>query len=178
MQLHLVPHPQAPPADPAFEVWADIEHVHMLGQVSTTNVWFCVRAPIGRFVIPEAAEEARADGLWKTTCFEAFLRHPGDDGYREWNFSPSGEWAAYDFAGYRDGRADSELAHPPYIRLQDSLTWWQLGVTIALDEGPWQLALAAVLEEEDGTKSYWALVHPDGAKPDFHAADCFAAKLP
>jgi hypothetical protein len=35
-----------------------------------------------------------------------------------------------------------------------------------------------VLEESEGTKSYWALAHPPGDKPDFHAADCFAASLP
>ena len=35
----------------------------------------------------------------------------------------------------------------------------------------------AILEEVDGTKSYWALAHPVGEKPDFHAADCFAATL-
>ena len=35
----------------------------------------------------------------------------------------------------------------------------------------------AVLEEKDGTKSYWALAHP-GGKPDFHDPGCFAAHLP
>ncbi len=40
----------------------------------------------------------------------------------------------------------------------------------------WQLGLSAVLEEKDGTKSYWALAHPDG-KPDFHEPGCFTAKL-
>ena len=39
-----------------------------------------------------------------------------------------------------------------------------------------QLGLSAVLEEKDGTKSYWALAHPRGDKPDFHAPDCFAAQ--
>ena len=34
-----------------------------------------------------------------------------------------------------------------------------------------------VLEEADGTKSYWALAHPDADKPDFHDAVCFAARL-
>ena len=37
--------------------------------------------------------------------------------------------------------------------------------------------LSAVLEESDGTKSYWALAHCDPEKPDFHLADCFTAKL-
>jgi hypothetical protein len=35
------------------------------------------------------------------------------------------------------------------------------------------LGLSAVLEEQDGTKSYWALAHPPGGKPDFHHPDCF-----
>ena len=39
-----------------------------------------------------------------------------------------------------------------------------------------KLALSAVIEELDGTKSYWALAHPPG-KPDFHHPDCFALTL-
>ena len=40
-----------------------------------------------------------------------------------------------------------------------------------------RIALSAVIEEVDGTKSYWALRHPPGA-PDFHHPDCFALELP
>ena len=39
------------------------------------------------------------------------------------------------------------------------------------------LALSSVIEELDGTKSYWALAHPPG-QPDFHHPACFAATLP
>ena len=39
------------------------------------------------------------------------------------------------------------------------------------------IGLSAVLEQQDGTKSYWALAHPPGA-PDFHHPDCFVARLP
>ena len=54
--------------------------------------------------------------------------------------------------------------------MEDNLTWWTLGATIAVD-GRHELAigLSAILEEEDGTKSYWALAHPPD-KPDFHHA--------
>ena len=45
-------------------------------------------------------------------------------------------------------------------------------------EPQWQLGLSAVLEEKDGTKSYWALSHPNADKPDFHHPDCFVAQLP
>lgn len=40
----------------------------------------------------------------------------------------------------------------------------------------WRVGLSAVIEETDGTKSYWALRHPPG-KPDFHHPDCFALEL-
>jgi hypothetical protein len=73
--------------------------------------------------------------------------------------------------------APAEVAEP-YVRMEDNFTWWALGATIAVDSEPsWRLGLAAVLEEKDGTKSYWALAHSNPDKPDFHLADCFVAKL-
>jgi hypothetical protein len=177
MQFNLVHHPATPPSEP-LKVWASVDHPASLGSVASTNIWFGVGAPAGRFVIPPPAEPTRADDLWQTTCFEAFLRIPGVDAYREWNFAPSGEWAANDFERHREGRANAEVA-APYIRVEDNLTWWALGATIPVDaEAIWALGLSAVLEESEGTKSYWALAHPPGDKPDFHAADCFAASLP
>ena len=177
MQLNLIPHPSAPASDAALKVWATVDHASALGSVASTNIWFGIGAPMSNFAIPETAEPKRADELWTTTCFEAFLRREGAEAYREWNFAPSGDWAAYDFIGNRQGRADAEVAEP-YVRVEDNLTWWALGATIAVEAGePWQLGLSAVLEEKDGTKSYWALAHPAGDKPDFHAPDCFAAKL-
>jgi hypothetical protein len=179
MQFNLLPHPTTPPPDQALKLWVNIDHAASLGPVATTNIWFGVGAPAERFVIPDAPESTRADGLWQTTCFEAFLRPVGQNAYREWNFAPSGQWAAYDFTSYRKGMAAAEVGSPPYIRLEDNFTWWAVGATIAVDaEIPWELGLSAVLEERDGAKSYWALVHPEGDKPDFHDAVCFAARLP
>ena len=177
MQLNLVPHPATPPSEP-FKVWVNVEHSAAFSATATTNIWFGIGAAATRFVIPEPLEPKRADDLWRTTCFEAFLRVPGAEGYREWNFAPSGEWAAYDLSAFRTGMTEADVA-PPYIRIEDNLTWWALGATIAVDAGAdWQLGLSAVFEEKDGTRSYWALAHPSGDKPDFHAADCFVARLP
>ena len=177
MQLNLVPHPATPPSEPAFKVWVNVDHAGALGVVATTNIWFGIGAPASRFVLPESEEPQRTDDLWKTTCFEAFLRAEGQDAYREWNFSPSGNWAAYDFESYREGRSEPEVA-APYIRVEDNMTWWAIGATINADaEIVWSLGLSAVLEEKDGTKSYWALAHGAGDKPDFHDAACFAAHL-
>ena len=178
MQLNLTPHPATPPAGPSFEVWASVDHAALFGSMATTNIWFGVGAPALRFVIPETGEPSRTDELWRSTCFEAFLRAEGDDAYVEWNFAPSGDWAAYEFSSYREGMAEAEAAAPPYIRMEDNFTWWAVGATISVAaDKKWQLGLSAVLEEQDGTKSYWALAHPPGDKPDFHAADCFAARL-
>jgi hypothetical protein len=178
VQLNLVPHPATPPSDPSFKVWANIEHAGALGVVASTNIWFGLGAPASRFVLPAAEEPDRKDDLWQATCFEAFLREAGGDAYREWNFAPSGDWAAYDFTSRRDGRTNADVA-APYIRVEDNMTWWALGATIAVDaETHWTLGLSAVLEEKDGTKSYWALAHAEGDKPDFHDPACFAAHLP
>jgi hypothetical protein len=178
MQLNLLPHPSTPPSDPPFKVWASVDHAASFGAMATTNFWYGVGAPASRFVISEAEEPSRADELWRTTCFEAFLRETTGEGYREWNFAPSGQWAAYDFTGYREGMAEAEIGAAPYIRIEDNLTWWTLGATIAVPaDTHWELGLTAVLEEKDGTKSYWALTHA-ADEPDFHHPDCFAARLP
>nr|MBA2466969.1 DOMON-like domain-containing protein [Sphingomonas sp.] len=167
------------PAGRPFKLWATVDHIASLGAaVATTNIWFGVAAPLARFVIPRLSEPWRADDLWRTTCFEAFLRPVASASYREWNFAPSGNWAAYDFAGLREGMERAEVRSPPYIRMEDNFTWWTVGATIAVDaQEKWQLGLSAVLEEKDGTISYWALVHPDPDKPDFHHPDGFAAQL-
>jgi hypothetical protein len=177
MQFSLKPHPSTLPADPTFKVWATVDHAASLGPIATTNIWFGVSAPADRFVIPPIAEPWRADELWRTTCFEAFVAPAGGDSYREWNFAPRGNWAAYDFTGYREGMAKADVRSPPYIRMEDNFTWWTVGATIAVAaDQNWDLALSAVLEEKDGTKSYWALAHPP-EKPDFHSRDCFIATL-
>ncbi len=176
MQFDLVHHPATPPVEP-FRLWANVEYAGAFGDSATCNIWFGIAAPIGRFAIPQAAESGRRDELWKTTCFEAFVQEDGEATYREYNFAPSGDWAAYDFAARRDGMSAAPLANPPYIRFEDNLVWWTLGATFALEAGRhWALGLAAVIEEQDGTKSYWALAH-NGDEPDFHDPACFTARL-
>ena len=119
-----------------------------------------------------AAPRPRAfvDGLWRTTCFEAFVAAGEGGGYDEFNLSPSGEFAAYRFTAYRAGmtRLTAEL----------SLAWSmaRLEATVPLREDARRLALAAVIEEADGALSYWALRHAPG-KPDFHHRDTFVLSV-
>lgn len=114
-------------------------------------------------------DRGRRHGLWKQTCCEAFLACEGDAGYLEFNFTPSGAWAAYRFEARRAGMRPLELPQPPDIAT--SLGDRQLEVTVQLllpfASRAWRVGLATVLEEQVGPTSYWALAHP-GPQPDFH----------
>ena len=122
---------------------------------------------------------SRRDGLWQTTCFEMFLKCL-DGRYFEFNFSPSTEWAIYAFDSYRVGMASLAVDVEPQIEFSSTQKAFSLEADVDLGQippGPLALGLSAVIEETDGTKSYWALTHPPG-KPDFHHPDCFALTLP
>lgn len=130
-----------------------------------------------RLLVSAFKGRGRSDGLWKTTCFELFLA-AADTAYREFNFSPSGEWAAYAFSAEREGMRDFEPIAWPEI--SSDLGQTTFIATAILDERElmgWSRAgLSAVLEEDGGVISYWALSHPS-QNPDFHNPACFTAML-
>jgi len=131
-------------------------------------------------VVPPFAGKGRADGLWQTTCFEAFLKPKGGSAYVELNLSPSERWAAYDFADYRAGMSEREFPREPdcTVRVGSTFAIFDAAIPVAsLPVLPCALGLSAVIEEDGGVLSYWALTHPDG-KPDFHHPTCFAVTLP
>jgi hypothetical protein len=98
-------------------------------------------------------------------------------GYLEFNFAPSGQWAAYRFDGYRRGIRDLEYV-VPRLTVDQGNERLVLHAEVDLPAiAAIAVGLSAVIETADGTKSYWALAHPPG-KPDFHHPDCFALKLP
>lgn len=130
-------------------------------------------------VVPAFAGRGRADELWRTTCFELFLRPKGGEAYTEFNLSPSDRWAAYDFDSHREGMRERALPIEPNctIRQGSSMAIFDAAIPLAgVPRGPSAMNLAAVIEEDGGHKSYWASAHPSG-KPDFHDAACFAGRL-
>jgi hypothetical protein len=124
-------------------------------------------------VLPPPAEPLRTDELWQHTCFELFVGADGD-GYDEFNFSPSTQWAAYRFDGYRRNRHPIEAA--PQIAVDRSDERLELAVALALPRHTLRLGVSAVIEEKGGRLSYWALNHPPG-NADFHHPDCFALEF-
>jgi hypothetical protein len=138
-----------------------------------------VKGRIGELVVPARAAPIRTDNLWKTTCFELFLRRARSTAYRELNFSPSSRWAAYEFSAHRRGMVQAALPAPPVVEVTIGAEQLNVDVRVSLDlaDEPYLLAAAAVIEEKNGRLSLWALSHA-GAAPDFHHPDCFRLELP
>ncbi|MBA4747721.1 MAG: GIY-YIG nuclease family protein [Sphingopyxis sp.] len=171
LSFSLTPHPHTPPTS--------VQAVS--GFLSgTAELMIEYRVECAKTLVdPGPVMPTRADELWRTTCFELFVKSADADGYTEYNFSPSSEWAAYVFDGYRVNMRNAPMHHPAILGLREGEAYvLEVGSGPSLPPGDIHLALAAVIEESDGTKSYWALAHPAEGPPDFHHPDCFALHLP
>src|SRR5262245_16886996 len=141
---------------------------------------YAVTGKVPDLRLPPVTSPTRAEELWQHTCFEAFVRSSASEAYYEFNFSPSTQWAAYHFHGYRHGMRVASDIGAPAIEVQTSSALFTLRASLELDQlsslprdALWRLGLSALIEETNGRTSYWALTHPPG-KPDFHHPDCFA----
>ena len=123
--------------------------------------------------IPVSQPPDAVDGLWEHTSFEVFVAVEGEADYHEFNFSPSGQWAAYSFSDYRVCSAWTASQNPviSFARTNEYLLLEAVIASADLPRNnggkPYQLGLSAVIEASDGSLSYWALHHPE-ARPDFH----------
>jgi hypothetical protein len=129
---------------------------------------------------PEPGPGRRADELWRHTCFEAFVRPQAASAYTEINMAPSGDWAIYGFEDYRAGMKDVEPTAFSFACSRSDEAFdlsgeLVLGRPKAIQ--PWRVAISAVIELIDGSRSYWALAHAPG-QPDFHHPDAFTLTLP
>ena len=151
--------------------------------LSLTDSWMRVRWRIDgveKLVVPPFAGRGRADNLWKTTCFEIFMMpKDGTPSYSEFNLSPSERWAAYDFCNYREGMSEREFPREPdgTMRVGQAIAIFDASLPRAqMPEAPCSIGLTAVIEEEGGVKSYWAISHHK-EQPDFHDPQSFGGCL-
>jgi hypothetical protein len=145
-------------------------------------ITYTLEGELNRLCLPTQCAPSRVDGLWQHTCFEAFFSVQGSPAYREFNFAPSGQWAAYVFKNYRNGTPLSPDLNP---RIKMRIFGNRLEIDALIREEclpPRQknarllMGLSAVIEEEGGFFSYWALGHPS-TRPDFHHPDSFLLEL-
>lgn len=144
---------------------------------------YVLNGVVDQLRIPPDPSARGVEDLWEHTCFELFIGAKDDAEYYEFNFSPSGEWTAYEFRNYRDGgllRADELDVKIAVQRRAETL---ELSAVVLLTDLPGirldvclSLGLSAVIEDLNGSLSYWALKHPPG-KPDFHHADSFTLQI-
>ncbi|WP_374326858.1 DOMON-like domain-containing protein [Azonexus sp.] len=130
--------------------------------------------------LPPPAVAGPADGLWQHTCCEAFIAVADGPAYREFNFAPSGQWAVYDFADYRQRNESWQPPAAPQISCRrDGDTLYLMATVPAalLPANAARLGLSVVAATPAGDRSYWALAHA-AAQPDFHLAASFVLPLP
>lgn len=166
-----------PPAPAALAVQGTVQR-----RGEQLHLHYRIDDPTGRVRLPAAAAPPRRrDELWSTTCLELFLAEPGAAPYWEVNLSPSGDWNVYRLTAYRQGLApEPAITALPFTvaRLGGGL---ELQVTLDLSAlvpagRPLDLAITAVLDEQGGEISYWALAHP-GPEADFHRRDGFVLRV-
>lgn len=173
----LSPHPRHP-APSGLQLSVDARLISGRG----LGLRYVVSGPIEQLLIPPMRLASPANNLWQHTCLEAFVALGGDAAYREFNFSPSRQWAVYDFDNYRQRSATHSPRWSADIRVANDTGTLsvdvQLPARLLPAEGtqPLQIGLTAVLEATDGQLSYWAQRHP-AAQPDFHHRESFALML-
>jgi hypothetical protein len=183
--IALVPHPRAP--------GAAVRGVHAAAARTPQGLLalrYRIEADLERLRIPPACAPAPGERLWQHLCCEVFVAPAsaragagagagaaagaGAGAYLEFNFSPSGEWAAYAFERYREG---TPLGVPdPGIAVRTDAQALELSASVEVAAAKLRVALCVVIEELDGALSYWALRHP-APRPDFHHPDGFALEI-
>ncbi len=126
------------------------------------------------------ARPSRQHDLWRSTCFELFVKTPTATEYWEYNLAPNRDWNVYHFTGYR-----SALQQEPQItaiNITPALAHTRLAsLHAALPLPPSLLArtlavgISSVIEDAHGHLHYFALQH--GGKADFHDPANFVLSL-
>lgn len=131
-------------------------------------------------LLPPPLPPGVGENLWQHTCCEAFIAAVNRPEYREFNFSPSGQSAAYRFTDYRQ----RDTGFSPSIHPQVSLHCLnnQIVLDAILDKNllpsglKLEIGLSCIIEATDRRKSYWALRHC-AAQADFHQRQSFTLTL-
>jgi len=173
---------EAHPAQPCAHLRRVTASIGVGRSPQVLRICFRVEGDIARLRLPERGAAQRRDGLWQHTCFEAFLRPDASVSYHEFNFAPSGDWAAYRFGAPR-GDCTLPAMPAPSIRFDAGADHCTLAAELDVAAIP-DLAraaalaagLAAVIETTAGDLSYWALAHT-GPRPDFHDPATFRLRL-
>jgi len=127
--------------------------------------------------LPHKQRPRRVIGLWESTCFEFFIKHPNGEDYVEFNFSPEGFWNCFYFPHKKAPLKAFEAYSTPDMKLinrNDGLSFY---VTLTLEQLPIHLEQTAQIStpcvlDNRGKLSYWAFSHLDPFA-NFHNFESF-----
>jgi hypothetical protein len=137
---------------------------------------YTISGPLQNLIISAAAASpCFTPDLWLRTCCECFLRQDAMKNYTEWNFSPCGCWWACAFDDYRaPARLQPQNFQPRQLGIQTAENLLTLTAAIDCPPAPGlRIGPALILQHADGSRSHWAMEHPDGML-DFHRAETYA----
>ena len=159
---------------------------HLRWVADQLQLQFRLQAPQEELVCPsQTATPQRLDGLWQSTCLEAFFAIPGEAHYWEFNLSPSGDWNLYRLEDVRQGLRQEQGMGISTISLEQEVLGdaVQLKAEVVLDLGETLRAektlegsLTAVIDQQGVGCSFWALQHC-GEEADFHRRESFTLGL-
>ena len=122
-------------------------------------------------------DQERKFCLWEDTCFELFIKSKKQNGYWEFNFSPSTDWNAFRFIEYRkDIKEEMQIDE---IKVFRKLSESNLQVDVIIDlakikqlDEKLELAISAIVKDKDDKIYHFALIH-NKDEPDFHDPNSF-----
>ncbi|HYG47734.1 MAG TPA: DOMON-like domain-containing protein [Allosphingosinicella sp.] len=202
MRLSLHPHPDTP-CGPLTGIEVELARVRPL----KLQIRYVL---IGkhRQVRLKLRDQDRDDPLWRHTCFEAFVRIGGEEGYLEYNLAPTGDFAAYRFDRYREGMTPAREIGSSILDVQRRTEPLDLERRASLKRAGFDtlerfepsffslkaelsfsnvmgLAVAqpwylglSTIVEERNGRMSYWALAHPPGKPDFHDPACFALELP
>jgi len=183
--LVLKPHPSHSPA-PLAELEARISLERERSALRLRAKFRYSFRESARPVLPvcRGSSPQRQDELWTSTCFELFIQpEVFAPSYWEVNVAPSGDWNVYAFDDYRQGiRREESVEELRLTQTESNSTSLVCAFSIPVP-GPAivkqkkiRVGVTAVIESQDGSKTYWALEHHLD-RPDFHRPESFVYSL-
>lgn len=156
---------------------------------SEFNLRYNLKGPINDLIIPQnsGGVPKRMNGLWETTCFEAFIKNSNYTPYLEFNFAPSGHWNAFIFSDYREAMREFTGIKKMHVELKSNDGELSLNCNLVMKrpkgflesdfaEKKIKMGISAILHLKNDNKLSYALNHPL-LKVDFHHEDGFIYKL-